>query len=113
MRYGGYDSSEEFNSSPYVRLVFKLTNQRALFLILNSSRENSPEVRRRTFPTNPRNQSYLSPSPLASPYGSRSNSPARHFSQHQGNSPGFQRRVTTGSQGGVGGQVGQDKWNMR
>ena len=34
MRYGGYDSSEEFNSSPYVRLVFKLTNQRALFLIV-------------------------------------------------------------------------------
>jgi len=93
MRYGGYDSSEEFNSTPYA-----------------SSRENSPEVRRRTFPANPRNQSYLSPSPLASPYGSRSNSPARHYAQ-QANSPGFQRRVTTGSQGG--GQVGGDKWNIR
>lgn len=94
MRYGGYDSSDDFNSSPYV-----------------SSRENSPEVRRRTFPANHRNQSYLSPSPLASPYGSRSNSPARHghMNNQQSSSPGFLRRVTTGGNGPNQG----DKWNIR
>ena len=76
-----------------------------------SSRENSPEVRRRTFPANHRNQSYLSPSPLASPYGSRSNSPARHghMNNQQANSPGFLRRVTTGGNGPNQG----DKWNIR
>ena len=42
MRYGGYDSSEEFNSSPYVRLV-KLTNQRALFLIIKVRVKTRPK----------------------------------------------------------------------
>lgn len=86
--YAGYDSSEEFGSSPYV-----------------SSRENSPEIRRRTFGgVQNRNNSFLSPSPLASPYGSRSNSPARNSSYN--NSPGFQRRLTTQSTGS------NDKWSL-
>ena len=77
-----------------------------LFIICSSSRENSPEIRRRTFGgVQNRNNSFLSPSPLASPYGSRSNSPARNSSYN--NSPGFQRRLTTQSTGS------NDKWSLR
>ena len=76
------------------------------FISLFSSRENSPEIRRRTFGgVQNRNNSFLSPSPLASPYGSRSNSPARNSSYN--NSPGFQRRLTTQSTGS------NDKWSLR
>ena len=76
------------------------------YKIFSSSRENSPEIRRRTFGgVQNRNNSFLSPSPLASPYGSRSNSPARNSSYN--NSPGFQRRLTTQSTGS------NDKWSLR
>ena len=99
----------------YYRLIkpgfLSLNSVKTQFIINSSSRENSPEVRRRTFPANHRNQSYLSPSPLASPYGSRSNSPARHghMNNQQSSSPGFLRRVTTGGNGPNQG----DKWNIR
>lgn len=79
----GYDSSEEFGSSPFV-----------------SSRENSPEVRRK-FPMNTNRGQFLTPSPLVSPYGSRSNSPMRHSVQ----SPSFPRRSGDG-------QSQHNKWGM-
>ncbi|CAG5098169.1 Oidioi.mRNA.OKI2018_I69.XSR.g15428.t1.cds [Oikopleura dioica] len=82
----GYDSAEEFGSSPFV-----------------SSRENSPEVRRK-FPLNAaRSGQYLTPSPLVSPYGSRSNSPMRHSSSGHP-SPNFQRRSVSDN------PVGNNKW---
>jgi len=81
----GYDSSEEFGSSPFP-----------------SSRENSPEIRRK-FPLNTRSGQYLTPSPLVSPYGSRSNSPMRHSSSGHP-SPNFQRRSATES------PVPNNKW---
>ena len=80
--------------------------RKAINNMFSSSRENSPEIRRRTFGgVQNRNNSFLSPSPLASPYGSRSNSPARNSSYN--NSPGFQRRLTTQSTGS------NDKWSLR
>ena len=75
-----------------------------------SSRENSPEIRRRNFPVNhAQNRNFLTPSPLVSPYGSRSNSPARNLSGGQsgaGASPNFSRRA------GDRGHSGSDKWAM-
>ena len=55
-------------------------------------------MRRRNFPVN-QNRQFLTPSPLVSPYGSRSNSPARNSFN---SSPSFPRRSGDG--------VNRDKW---